>query len=152
MKKILALLLLLAAVAGCAAGKGPAALLHREELLSDARVNELAGSPMRLVCDSIDEKNGFACWAWEESEGLPKLLVLEFRFPPQDCDGLYEDALQGAAPAPMPEGVSACYDDRAVHLRVGSFYVKIASMGIQNEKDALNRLAVELAGAFGAAQ
>lgn len=141
MKRFIVLvILLLAMAAGCAAGGKDVALPDRALLLPDTVVSGLAGVPMALVYDRLDRKAGFAFWAWQETEGLPRLLAIELRFPPADCDGLYEAAQAGAELLVAPDGAAACYDGRAAHVRIGAFYGRISALGLQEEKDALQQV------------
>ncbi len=141
---LLALLALLLAAPGCSSKGMIPALPDRESILPGPLVSELAGVPMELAYDRLNADDGFACWAWQETEGLPKLLVVELRFPPADCDGLYAQACEGAEGLAVAAG-EACYDSRAAHLRVGALYVRIAALGFADESGAIRRVAKELA-------
>ena len=142
-------LALLMAASGCGTGGKEPSLPDRETLLPESLVSELAGMPMTLVYDRLDAESGFACWAWQETEGMPRLLVVELRFPPADCDGLYELAQDGAEMLAAPDGTRACYDGRAAHLRAGVFYIRISALGFPAEADALRSVVEALALAAG---
>lgn len=149
MKRMALLVLLVIVAAGCSPGgdAGPGAL-DREALLPGDYVSGIAGAPMKPVFDIRDAGTGIARWAWEETEGTPRLLVVEVCFPPEDCDALYNAAQAGAASAPLvtPAEAVACYDGRAAHIRFGAYYIRVAALGIREEKDALALVAARLAG------
>ena len=144
---LLALLAALLAVAGCGSGVRALELPDRESVFSESSVGELAGVPMALAYDRLDMKSGFACWAWQETDGLPRLLVVELRFPPADCDSLYGLAGEGAEGLAVAGG-EACYDGRALHLRAGQLYARISALGFPSELDALRQAADALAEAI----
>ena len=137
---LLALLALMLAAPGCSSKGISPALPDRETILPESLVSELAGVPMELAYDRLNAEDGFACWAWQEAEGLPRLLVVELRFPPADCDGLYAKACEGADGLATIVG-EACYDGRAAHLRVGALYVRISALGFSDEAGAIQRVA-----------
>ena len=146
MKRVVMVVLLavVLAASGCSSkGMGPA-LPDRLSLLPDSLVSELAGEPMELAYDRLDANEGFACWAWQETEGLPRLLVVEIRFPPADCDGLYRQASDGADAIAVTNG-EACYDHRAAHLRAGIYYIRISALGFEDEEESLRQVAMALA-------
>ena len=143
---VLAFLVLMLAAQGCSGAKSPV-LPDRESLLPDDLIGELAGAPMELAYDRLDKDSGFACWAWQDTDGIPRLLAVEIRFPPADCDGLYQRASEGVEGIIMPEGATACYDGRAAHLRAGAFYARISALGFPAETEALRQVAEILAGA-----
>lgn len=147
MKRILALILLiLLAAAGCSPDKGGlSSKLIRDDILPVSLVSLFAGAPMKPVRDARDEGRGFVSWAWEEASGTPRLLIVEIWMPPADYDGLYQHASAGAEAVPSPEGTSACYDERAVHMRCGAFYVRMSMLGLPEEKDAVELLTAKLA-------
>lgn len=150
MKRILALMLLaLLAATGCSSEKGGLnGKLNRDDMLPGSLVSLFAGGPMKPVRDFRDAGTGFVSWAWEESDGSPKLLVVEIWMPPADCDGLYANASGGAEPVRSPVGSSACCDGRAVHIRCGVFYVRMAMLGFQEEQDATELLTAKIAGSL----
>lgn len=140
MKRLIALLLLALTLAACYTRTGPATLLNRELLLPVGWVSGLTGTPMRLACDKREEDAGYIRWAWEETEGLTKLLVVEFQFTPADAGRLYEQAVAGAEPKPAQPGVSACCDARALHLLIGSYYIKVSMLGIEDDEKAQKQI------------
>ena len=140
------MVLLLLAVGGCAAGKDRyAGRLVREDVLPDSYISQLAGVPMVLAYDRMDITAGYLGWAWEEAEGMPKILTVDIRYPPTDCDKLYEEAKANAEGMNMPQGVSACYDARAAHVRIGDYYVRLAVLGISSDMEALEQVIGQLA-------
>lgn len=147
MKRVITLLLLLVAMAGCSAGNGNNTDgLSREAILPDDYVSRIAGVAMKQVFDLRDEGSGIVRWAWEETEGTPKLLVVEICFSPEDCDGMYNKAQSGALSSAMavPSEAVACYDGRAAHIRFGKYYVRAAILGVGQEKAALELISTRL--------
>jgi hypothetical protein len=148
MKRLFALaLILLLAAAGCSPAKGSlSAKLYRDDILPESLINLFAGAPMKPVRDARYDDKGFISWAWEETSGTPKLLVVEIWMKPADCDGIYQQASSGAEAVRSTEGTSACYDGRAVHIRCGAFYVRMSMLGFKEEKEAMELLTARLAG------
>lgn len=146
MKRALVVFVLLIACAGCASGRGRPGVPLRAETLPDGFVAGVAGAPMKLAFDRLDEKKGYAGWAWEEDEGgAPKLLLVEIWACPADCEALYEQALEGAEPIGAPVGAEACWDGRAAHMKAGGCFARIVTMGFPEEEYALEMLATKLA-------
>jgi hypothetical protein len=150
MKRIVSLFLLLMLAAGCSAGgRNSPVDLNREDMLPEKFVTDTAGVPMKLAYDSRDAKSGVIRWAWEETSGLPKLITIDLYTTPADCGILYSqaEAGQGCVAFPAPDGASACYDGRAVHMQLCDYYVRIAVLGCYKEKQILEQIAEQLASA-----
>lgn len=154
MKRLLVSFLLLAAVltaAGCR--RQQAIMPDRATVLPDDFVSNLAGTPMKLSFDRSDVKAHTAEWAWEETDGTPKLLYVQLWAEPADCDGMYAQASgTDAQVMKAPDGAQACRNDRAVFMRTGDYYIRIVTLGFAEEEDALgmlvSRLAYETAAAW----
>jgi hypothetical protein len=147
MKRFIFLLLILLMAAGCSSGsKDRPGNLNREAILPNELISSIACIPMKLAYDNRDERNGVVRWAWEETEGLPRLLSVQIYFPPAQCDELYDEAeaQKGCSAMSAPDHVQVCYDGRAAHMRFGSYYVKIAILGFPEEKGAVDIIAEEL--------
>jgi hypothetical protein len=145
MKRVFFALALVLVCAGCSAGPGPPDIPARSEALPDSFVSDVAGVPMKLAFDRLDAAAGYAGWAWEETGGMPKLLLVEIWDCPKDCERLYEKALSGAERIDAPEGADACWDGRAVHMKAGGCFVRIVTLGFPGEEDALELLVAKLA-------
>lgn len=138
MKRLFVLLILLLAAAGCSAGVRD--LPNRADMLPDSFVSNVAGAPMRLSLEQFDAAAGYAGWAWEETEGTPKLLLVEAWNSQPSFDKLYGQAMAGAEAMSAPEGAEARGDGRAVYLKTGEFCFRIVAMGFAEEEDALGML------------
>lgn len=141
--------LLLAAVfflAGCAGKPANPDVPDRTAVLPDDYVSRICGAGMRLMHDEQDEASGSVRWVWEETGASTALLSVEIRFPPADCDALYNAAQSSdlCKPISCPPEATACYDGRAAHIRFGQYYVRIAMLGVREEGDALGLLAAKL--------
>lgn len=146
MKRLLVLFMLLLAVSGCAAGGDKySGRFDREACLPDSAVSELAGVPMKLAYDRRNIAEGYLGWAWEETQGMPKLLTVEIRFPPADCEQMYADAVEKSDAIHAPGGMQACNDDRAVHAIAGDYYIRLVCLGISNEDEMIGKVMDRLA-------
>jgi hypothetical protein len=143
MKRFIALVVSLLALVGCSTAQP--GIPDRAEAMPDSFVSRIAGVPMKQARVHRDAASGYACWAWEETGGTPKLLFLEIWYSPADCEKLYEKASAGAQAVPAPEGASACGDGRAVYMKAGGCFVRMATLGFQEEEDAMSLLVGRLA-------
>jgi hypothetical protein len=138
MKRLILLLIMLLAATGCSAGAGN--LPDRAQMLPDSFIKSLAGAPMRLLHDQCDAGSGYAQWAWEETEGTPRLLFVEVWVSPSAFDKLYGQAMAGAEVMSVPEGAEAREDGRAIFLKTGGLCFRIVAMGFTEEQDVLGML------------
>lgn len=145
MKRVFILLLLVAAMAGCGIQEKQG-IPARDALLPDSYVGGLMGSPVKQAGGVRDDGAGLVRWAWEEAEGSLKCLVVEIRFEPGDCDALYNAAQAGEGTAPIATSAEAvgCYDGRAAHVRFGPYYIRIATLGVKDERGIAELIAAKL--------
>ncbi len=145
MKRFLALLLLAVFISGCSAQEKQG-IPARDALLPDSYVGGLLGSPAKQAGGTRDDEAGLIRWAWEEADGTPKCLVVEIRFEPGDCDALYNAAQAGAGAVPIatPAEAVGCYDGRAAHVRYGPYYIRIATLGVKDERSIAELISAKL--------
>lgn len=145
MKRFLALLLFVVFAAGCAARENQG-IPEREALLPDDYVGGLMDCPVKQAGGVRDDGAGLIRWAWEEAEGSPRCLVVEIRYEPGDGDALYNAAQagEGAVPIATPAEAVGCYDGRASHVRFGPYYIRIATLGIEDERGVAELISAKL--------
>ncbi len=139
MKRLLLVLLGLTMLLGaCGASQAvrPSAL-DRDAVLPLEQVSRMAGCDMKLAYDHRDDRKGMAVWAWEETQGPPRLLYVEIYLPAADPGGRYEAAEQRSQTLSAPKGMQACGDGRSVHLRFGGYAARIVEMGALADAKAL---------------
>jgi hypothetical protein len=146
MKRIFFLIVfLMLPAAGCSGTPANPELPSRADALPDAFVSLLAAAPMKLAFDRADAPSGYAGWAWEETGGTPKLLLVEIWAAPADVVKLYGQAEEGAEAVQAPEGAEACCNGRATFIKTDRYFIRIVTLGFMQEKEALGMLVSRLA-------